>query len=562
MSAQTGHPTVPPLPPSSRRIERARTELRRWWNDPNPVWMRENRQFARRVRTPVILAVLTGIMTLLMASIGGILSVHYEPAKVGVALYQVFFSLAFFGVTWAAPAVAASGVAGERSGRTWEPLLLTGLGPTTIARGLLGASLTSVMLYLVMLAPVAALPFLFGGVTASEVLLAFVWLVLFGGLSAAFGLSVSSKFSSPAGAIVVTLFVSSVASLLVYLLVGVALSFGAHALWPDVSGGPPVWLPTAYVRAEFGAAYWLLLVVAPLGAILLPGWFFYEVTVANLSGLSDDRSSGLRRWLLVTLPVVTLGTASLPLVLRRSAWQAACSGLGVLFAVLVFAVFVIAGEPLGPSRRVRVHWEREGASRWRRYLGPGILKAATLLGGLGLGSLWLVTGVGAAVASRSAGSPSSVDALRVVSAGGYLGAFFLFILGFTAWVRTRASSAALPRLLLAGALLLSGIGPWVVMAIAGVVGSSGSTLVLAAPSPAYVLVMLEWADRSSAAREPILLGGVTCALSWALLGAGLLNAAYLRTRRVTAAHARALHEMEAMLDAEDEALHGSEAPQS
>ena len=63
MSAQTGHPTVPPLPPSSRRIERARTELRRWWSDPNPVWMRENRQFARRVRTPVILAVLTGMMT-------------------------------------------------------------------------------------------------------------------------------------------------------------------------------------------------------------------------------------------------------------------------------------------------------------------------------------------------------------------------------------------------------------------------------------------------------------------------------------------------------------------
>jgi hypothetical protein len=559
MSAQTGHPTVPPLPPSSRRIERARTELRRWWNDPNPVWMRENRQFARRARTPVILAVLTGMMTLLMASIGGILSVHYEPAKVGVALHQVFFSLAFFGVSWAAPAVAASGVAGERSGRTWEPLLLTGLGPTTIARGLLGASLTSVMLYLVMLAPVAALPFLFGGVTASEVLLGFVWLVLLGGLSAAFGLSVSSKFSSPAGAIVVTLFVSSVASLAVFLLMGVALSFGVHALWPDVSGGPPMWLPSAYVRAEFGAAYCLLLVIAPLGAVLLPGWFFYEVTVANLSGPSDDRSSGLRRWLLVTLPVVTLGAASLPLVLRRSAWQAACSGLGVLFAVLVFSVFVIAGEPLGPSRRVRVHWEREGASRWRRYLGPGILKAATLLGGLGLGSLWLVTGVGAAV---EVASPSSVGVLRVLSTGGYLGAFFLFILGFTVWVRARASSAAVPRLLLIGALLLAGIGPWVVMAIAGVVGSSGSTLVLAAPSPAYVLVMWEWADKSSAAREPILLGGVTCAISWALLGAGFLNAAYLRARRVAAAHARALQAMEAMLDAEDEALHGSEAPQS
>ena len=209
MSAQTGRPTVASPPPSSRRLDRARIHVSRIRNDPNPVWMRELRQSARLQRTPVILAVITGMMTLLIASIGGVASVTAEPAKVGVALFQTFFSLAFCVVTWVGPAVAASTIAAERGGRTWEALLLTGLGPTTIARGKFAASLSYICLYIVMLAPVGALPFLFGGVTATEVIAAFALLFLFAVLSVAFGLSVSSKFSSPAVAIVVTLLVPS-----------------------------------------------------------------------------------------------------------------------------------------------------------------------------------------------------------------------------------------------------------------------------------------------------------------------------------------------------------------
>ena len=66
-------------------------------------------------------------MTLFICSIGGIASVAGEPAKVGVALFHVFFSLAFFVVTWSARRSPPTRIASEREGRTWEALLLTGL---------------------------------------------------------------------------------------------------------------------------------------------------------------------------------------------------------------------------------------------------------------------------------------------------------------------------------------------------------------------------------------------------------------------------------------------------
>ena len=68
--------------------------------------MRELRAAARLQRTPVILAVITGMMTLLVCSIGGVAAMNAEPARVGTWLYHTFFSLTFAVVTWMGPAVA------------------------------------------------------------------------------------------------------------------------------------------------------------------------------------------------------------------------------------------------------------------------------------------------------------------------------------------------------------------------------------------------------------------------------------------------------------------------
>jgi ABC-type transport system involved in multi-copper enzyme maturation permease subunit len=529
-----------------------RVEVKRMVRDPNPVWMRELRQSARLVSTPVVLALVTVLMTLLMASIGGIASVSLEPARVGVALFHTFFSLAFFVVAWVAPAVAAATIASERGNRTWEPLLLTGIGARAIAQGKFLAALSYVGLYVVMLAPVGGLTFLFGGITPVEVFAAFVFLALIAVLAVCFGLALSSALSSPAVAIVVTLLIAVPVSLVGYVVLGPVLAMGVHQLWPAVSSGLPVWLPSALVRADFGLDYLSLLVLGPLVCLTLPAWFFYEVTLANIQGPSDDRSSGLRRWLLVSLPVLALASGAPTLAVTHDQWISASWALTLTFSGLVVATFVIAGEPLGPSRRVLAAWDRTQASRLRRYLGPGVLRASVLVLGLGALLMLALIATGSAAELLDGGIDAETDALRVLCIGGPLTGFFVFLVGFTAWVRARGSSGALPRVALIAAVFLAAVGPWIVMAIGGVLTDSGpAALVLAAPSPTYAWVLAEWVSRGGS-EAPVLLGaGVVCALVWPIVGGVLLGLAALRARRAIEAHHAAHAELEAVLTAED-----------
>jgi ABC-type transport system involved in multi-copper enzyme maturation permease subunit len=485
--------------------------------------MRELKQAARLQRTPIILAVVTGMMTLLICSVGGVASTTAEPAKVGVGIFHTFFSLAFAVVTWVGPAVAANTIAGERSGRTWEALQLTALSPRTIARGKFLAAFTYISLYIVMLVPVGALPFLFGGVTASEVLLAFVLLVLLAALSVAFGLAVSAKFSSPAAAIIVTLLVALPVSMAVYGAAGVGLSFAAHEQWPGVPGGPPVWLPTAYVRADFGLAYLAFLVLLPAVLMAVPAWLFYEVTVANMGSPSDDRSTRLRVWFLVAMPLMSSAIAMVTFVAGSVDW--AYSGAGLIWAFGCFGAFLFAGEPLGPSSRVLAHWDRAGVSAFRRSLGPGVLRASVLLLTLtllGLAGNALVALIGA---------KSAADRDALVAFHGYAMAFFGFVVGFSAWARGRANSAGTPRLLLTVALFFAFVGPWIAMAIAGLITSQHDrAMLMAAPSPTFAVTMAQALASSAPDRGLIVTTGCACAAVWGLIGTGLFASASIRIR--------------------------------
>jgi hypothetical protein len=532
MSAQTGVPSIPPPPPSVRGVFALKTRFQRLTSDPNPVWMRELRAAARLQRTPVILAVITGMMTLLVCSIGGVASMSSEPARVGTWLYHTFFSLTFAVVTWMGPAVASTTIAAERSGRTWEALELTGLGPAKVARGKFLASLTYVSLYLVMLAPVGALPFLFGGVTALEILIAFVILGVIAVLSVAFGLAVSSKMATPAVAILATLLVSVFISIVAYIFLGVILSSAANELWPGVVAGAPVWLPTAYVRADFSAEYVALLLLLPFVLIAVPAWLFYEITIANMAPPSDDRSTRLRLWTFVSLPGLAAAVLACGVAFGEPLWF--LWGEGALFMLVVFVAFLFAGEPLGPSRRVEVHWQREAVSVVRRFVGPGVIPASVTLTMLTLGCFGALSLAGLLVI------PSRADLLAVLSLGGYSTAFGIFVAGFAAWTRARAAGPGVPRVLLLGALFLAVVGPYIAMAIAGV-GSSGSrAMLVAAPSPLYAIYMVtEARDATLLAtgtlapdpvRDAALFAGAVCAGGWAIIGLGLLAVAAARVR--------------------------------
>ncbi|WP_437673412.1 ABC transporter permease [Sorangium sp. So ce131] len=559
MSVQTG--TSPSGGPSSQRlVDRARHRVGRLFRDPNPIWIRELKQAARLGRTPVILLVFVVLMTLLVSSLGGILSTDVSPATTGVILFQVFFSLAYLLVTLVGPAVAANSIASEREGRTWEAVLLTGIPPGEIARGKFLAAYTAISMYVVMLAPVGALPFLFGGITALEVVIAFLFLFLIALLSVAFGLAISSKMASLRVAILVTLLLAFPISSGLFMAAGWGLSYAAHHAWPEVPEGPPIWLPAAYQRAPFGLDYVLFLVLLPTAAILVPAWFLYQVTVANLTSESDDRSVGLKRWFVVCAPVLAAAAAVPALsVDPHERLAAILAGMCAVLLFLTFCVFLFAGEPVAPSRRVEVHWARDGASRLRRFFGPGVMRSAYLLLGVGvaaIAALWLL-GFQLLVDPSVVSPGFSAQQLGYLTS--YALAFYVFLVGLGAFLRARTGSSMVARVLLVTLLFTIAVGPWIVAAIAGLIARNGAgdgALVVAAPSPFYVFLMMSKAGSSDPGA--FLTGGFAAMAGWLALGLGLLAAARSRCAALIDQREAALAQTDVLLAQEDEAARAAE----
>ncbi len=553
MSAQTGTPSFVPSPPSSRMVDMARVSVRRVRNDPNPVWIRELKQAARLQRTPIVLMTITALVGLLMCAIGGIMSVTTTPATTGVTLFHTFFSVAFFVVLLVGPALAANSVASEREGRTWEAVILTGLAPKTIARGKFLSAFTAISMYIVMLAPAGALPFLFGGVTALEVVVAFAFLFLFALLSVAFGLAISSAMASGRTAIVLTLLLAFPITLIAFFGLGMGLSVAAHQAWPAVISGAPVWLPTAYERAPLSIEYVTFLVLIPVASIALPAWFFYEITLANLTSPSDDRSTGLKVWFTVMTPILTIA-AAIPAAAAPSTspYVGFVIALSVMFAFLVFALFIFQGDAIGPSRRVLTHWQAQKAGWIVRFFGPGLMRTMTLVIVLGTGAIALIGIAGMAVAAWSplVIGTRSLEGERVIAFAEYAATYFLFLAGFAAWVRTRSSTPGIARVMLLVAIFLSAAGPWIIAAIAGVISdSSDNALVVAAPSPFYVLVLLDALDHPS--RGMAIVAGAVSSFAWGLIGLGLLAAATARARGIIHKHHAMLAEADSLLAKED-----------
>lgn len=552
MSAQTG--TAPPSGPASQRfVDRARFRVLRFEREPNPIWIRELRQATRLARTPVILCVVAILVTLLIASIGGVVSQSSSPAETGSLLYQVFFSVAWSVVTLVGPAVAANSVASEREGRTWEAVLLTGLRPGVVARGKFLAAYTAIGMYIVMLAPVGAMAFLFGGVTTTEVIAAFVFLFFLAALGVAFGLAISSKMTSLRGAIVLTLLLAFPLSLAVFFTFGVGLSYLAHDAWPAVVSGLPVWLPTAFDRAPFSLEYAVFLVALPVSAVALPVWFLYEVTIANLASAADDRSLGLKRWFVVATAVLTPAAATPLLVMDASDFApAVVLGTSGLSVYLTFCVFLFAGEPLGPSRRVLIHWDRERAGRVRRFFGPSIVTSTELLLAGGLASLSLLALVGALAIRGAATSEMETQLSQVSLFSTYAAGFVVFLAGLGAWLRVRSPSAAQARALLFAILFGVAVGPWIVAAVTGILAAGADeALIVASPSPFFAFVMMGAVTELE--RAPTIFAGILSSAGYALLGVLLFLAARRRCRAIVVEQRRLAMAADRVLAEEDEA---------
>jgi ABC-type transport system involved in multi-copper enzyme maturation permease subunit len=567
-----------PAPASDRapRSIRPRDEplalggIRGWWQrlrEPNAIWMREMRQSARLARTPWILLVLVLAPALLLSTIGGLAaSSSTSPAELGGMLFQTFFSIAYFVVVISGPWLAANGIAAEREGRTWEAVLLTGMTPKEIGRGKFLTAYTAMALYIVALAPVGALSFLFGGVTAGEVVIAFALLFLLAALAVAFGLAVSSLWSNSRGAIVVTLMLAFGLGPMLFSIGGVACSLLAHRLWPDVPEGMPIWLPLAYQRAPLGRDYAVLLVAFPSLLTSIPAWLLYESTISNLTSEADDRSSGLKWWFVCSTPVVALA-GSVPSLLASD--EEARAALSVT-AILVFALYLLlcallfAAEPPGPSRRVEVRWQRAGAGVVTRFFGPGLFRTmllVVLLCVCGIATIAIIDWTALALGPTVTRKDRYLD--QIVLVASYATPYCVFSIGLVAWLRSRSASAWIPRIIAVGVFFLIAVAPWVAAAIAGALADSSmkSWILIAAPSPFFLVSMLAELGSYAHDQSMTIPTGMIFAVAWGFLGILLLAVAKHRGDGILAERNDVLKRAQAAYETEDRAvLDASGAP--
>ncbi len=124
----------------------------------------------------------------------------------GVArlLFNLFFLGQFFLVALVAPTFAAGAITGEKERKTYEMLLASPLKPLTILVGKLLSSLSFLVILIVSSLPLMILCFLLGGILLSEIVRAYLILILAAGTFGLLSLACSSFFRRTSSALVVS----------------------------------------------------------------------------------------------------------------------------------------------------------------------------------------------------------------------------------------------------------------------------------------------------------------------------------------------------------------------
>jgi len=124
----------------------------------------------------------------------------------GVArrLFELFFLGQFFLVALVAPTFAAGSITGEKERKTYEMLLASPLKPSNILTGKLLSSLSYLVVLIVSSLPLMILCFLLGGILLSEIVRAYIVLILAAGTFGLLSVAASSFFRRTSSALMVS----------------------------------------------------------------------------------------------------------------------------------------------------------------------------------------------------------------------------------------------------------------------------------------------------------------------------------------------------------------------
>ena len=248
---------------------------------------------------------------------------------------------------------------------------------------------------------------------------------------------------------------------------------------------------------------------------------------------------------------IALATPSLLAVDPDAKTGLCVAGLLLYAMYIVLCSLLFTSEPPGPSRRVLVRWDRARAGALRRFLGPGLARTMSLvifMCALGIGVIGGLDGVASAtVAARH------TDEIAVVAA--YVAPFCVFAVGLVALLRARSSSAWVARIVASGILFLIGVLPWVAAAVTGLMSDSSpkAWTAIAAPSPFFLVPMLDELSSYAHTAPMIVPTGLTFAYGWGFLGLVMLGVAKRKSDRILAERDAILRRADLALGAEAEA---------
>lgn len=140
----------------------------------NPVYQQESRISARSFRLPLIILLCNSILALV--ALLDMYSMINQVKTTAEIQYSSFLSLYIFGAAiefvmllLIVPALTSGSISGERERQTLNLLLTTRMTPLSIVVGKLLVSFSTVFLLIVSSFPILSLVFIYGGVTARDI---------------------------------------------------------------------------------------------------------------------------------------------------------------------------------------------------------------------------------------------------------------------------------------------------------------------------------------------------------------------------------------------------------